>query len=69
MNAPLADAVSKITFGFYTLAFLFIGLAFFAAVVSKRGGKNRRQKRVTADLVWAIGLLLIAILVLPRLFR
>jgi hypothetical protein len=34
MNAPLADAVSKITFGFYTLAFLFIGLAFFAAVVS-----------------------------------
>jgi hypothetical protein len=69
MNPQLDSAVSKLTGGFYTLAILFIGLAIFAALVGTGGGKNRKQKRATADLVWTVGLLQIALLVLPKLFR
>jgi hypothetical protein len=71
MMAPsLTGAVSKITSGFYILALAAIVVGVISVAVGRRfGGKTRRQRRATADLAWAVGLLLIGIFILPHLFK
>lgn len=69
MNPTLEKAVSQITSGFYTIAMAMVALGILAMFIGSRfGGKSRRQRKATADLVWAIGLLVLAILVIPKLF-
>ena len=69
MNPTLDKAVSQITAGFYTLAIVAVILGLLAVVIGRKfGGKKPRQRRATADLVWAIGLLLLAIFGIPKLF-
>ncbi len=69
MNEQMQEGISHITTGLYTMA----GFAVFLAIVSlviahKFGGKTRRQKKATAGLVWALGLVLFAVFAMPRLF-
>ena len=69
MNPALEKIVSKITSGFYTVAIAALALGILAVLVGRKfGGKSRRQRKATADLVWAAGLVFLGILVIPRLF-
>jgi uncharacterized membrane protein len=69
LTDALAKGVSQITTGFYTIAIAATVLGIVAVIIgSKVGGKNRRQRKATADLVWAIGLVLLASLLVPKLF-
>lgn len=69
MNPALENAVSQITRGFYFLAGAMVVVGVVALLVGRKfGGKTKVQRRATGDLVWAIGLLLVGILLIPRLF-
>ncbi len=68
MNPALEKATSHATGGFYSIAIVVVVLGILAAVVANTvGGKNRRQRQATAKLVFAIGMLLFALIFLPRI--
>ncbi len=70
MNAELQESISQVTTGFYTMAAFAVVLAIISLFVAhKFGGKTRRQKKATAGLVWAIGFVFFALVVMPRLFN
>ena len=69
MNPALDNSVSQITNGFYTIAIAALILGVLAVFVGSRfGGKSKRQRKATADLVWAFGLLLLGVFLIPKLF-
>ena len=69
MNAIFEKSVSQIASGFFMLAICAVIVGAIAIAVGlKFGGKTKRQKKAAASLVWVTGLLLIAFLVVPRLF-
>ena len=46
-----------------------IVLAILSVVIGRKfGGNDRRQQKRTANLVWAIGLVLFALIAIPRIF-
>jgi Na+-driven multidrug efflux pump len=68
MNPALEQATSHITGTFYSIAIAVVVLGILSVVVAKTiGGKNRRQRKATAELVFAIGMLLFALIFLPRI--
>ncbi|MFC5571552.1 hypothetical protein ACFPN1_15945 [Lysobacter yangpyeongensis] len=68
MNSQLEKATAHITGSFYSIAIAVIALSILSLVVAKTvGGKNRRQQRATAELTFAIGMVLFALLFLPRI--
>lgn len=70
MNPALDKSLSTITSGFITIAIAAIILGIIAVVIGKRyGGDTKSKQKATAKVVWAIGLLLIGIFILPNLFK
>jgi Na+-driven multidrug efflux pump len=68
MNPALEKATSHIAGTFYSIAIAVVVLGILSVVVAKTiGGKNRRQQKATAKLVFAIGMLLFALVFLPRI--
>ena len=69
MSLALQEGVSKITNGLLIMAVYVVVLAIVALVVGRKfGGKDRRQQKRTANLVWALGLVLFAVVAIPRIF-
>jgi hypothetical protein len=69
MNPMLEESVAQITSGFHVLAVAVIVVGVAAVLVGRKsGGKTKGQRKATADLVWGIGLLVMAVLLIPRLF-
>lgn len=69
MSPALEKGVSQITSGLYSIAIAAVILGVLAVLIGKRfGGKTRRQQKAAAGLVWAIGLVLLGIFVIPKLF-
>ena len=69
MNPVLKEAVSKITQGLYIMAAYVVVLAVLSIVIGRKyGGSNRRQQKRTANLVWAIGLVLFALIAIPSIY-
>ena len=70
MNSALDKTASTLTSGFITIAIAAIILGIIAVVIGKKyGGDTKRKQKATASVVWAIGLLLIGIFLLPNLFK
>ncbi len=70
MSTALDKTVSTITSGFITIAIAAIIVGIIAVVIGKKyGGDTKRKQKATANVVWAIGLLLIGIFLLPNLFK
>lgn len=70
MNPALDKAVSTITSGFIIIGIAAIILSIIAVVIGKKfGGDTKRKQKATANVVWATGLLLIGIFLLPNLFK
>ncbi len=70
MNPALEKTVSTITSGFITIAIAAIILGIIAAVIGKKyGGDTKSKQKATAKVVWAIGIVLICIFLLPNLFK
>jgi len=70
MNPALDKTLSTITAGFITIAIAAVILGIIAVVIGKKyGGDTKRKQKATASVVWAIGLLLIGIFLLPNLFK
>ena len=68
MNPALEKATSQIAGTFYSIAIAVVVLGILSVVVAKTiGGKSRRQQKTTAKLVFAIGMLLFALVFLPRI--
>jgi len=68
MTPELAKATAHITGVFYALAIAVAVVGVLSLVVAKTvGGKTRRQRQATAKVVFAIGMLLFALLFLPRI--
>ena len=69
MSVALQEGVSRITHGLYIMAGYAIVLAILSVVIGRKfGGNDRRQQKRTANLVWAIGLVLFALIAIPRIF-
>ena len=68
MTPELAKATAHITGTFYALAIAVVTVGVLSLIVAKTmGGKTRRQRQATAKVVFAIGMLLFALLFLPRI--
>ena len=69
MTLALQEGVSKITDGLYFMAGYAIVLTIISVVIGRKfGGKDRRQQKRTANLVWAAGLVLFVLIAMPRPF-
>lgn len=69
MNPTFEKTVSQVTSGFYTIAIAAVLIGLLAVFVGSRfGGKTRKQRKATASLVWAIGLVLVGVFLIPKLF-
>ena len=70
MSSALDKAASTITSGVITIGIAAFILGIIAVVIGKKfGGDTKRKQKATANVVWAIGLLLIGIFLLPNLFK
>jgi len=70
MSSPLDKAVSTITSGLISIGIAAFILGIIAVVIGKKfGGDTKRKQKATANVVWAVGLLLIGIFLLPNLFK
>jgi hypothetical protein len=68
LTPELAKATAHITGTFYALAIAVVAVGAISLIVAKTvGGKSRRQRQATAQVVFAIGMFLFAVFFLPRI--
>jgi predicted small integral membrane protein len=68
MNPQLAKATAHITDVVYSITIAVIVFGVISLVAAKTiGGKTKRQQKLTAELVFAVGMLLFALVFLPRI--
>jgi hypothetical protein len=70
MIPGLEKATAHITDMIYTIVIVMIVLTIVSAIAAKAiGGKNQTRRRTTAGLVYAIGMILFAFLLLPKILN
>lgn len=69
MSLQLEKTGSIITNGIYTLAFCALALAVLSFMLGKMlGGNDRKKQKLVSNITWAMGIILMTLLLLPKLF-